>query len=604
MKNLYFLFLFLVAYADCQTLIDQSIWGSYGTIISKTNGVYFNASTDGTIPTGAYFLDQSENVSLLLENASIQFEYNGDLYLKRTVDHEIHKMDLASNTTSLFYSDPNIFIISKELREYNSNFYFVGYNILDNDFSFMSLDGSGALSTLAIVPGPVGNGNRLHIDAGIFYYFTNTLQPLTSHHYKFDPSSGVASAITQTEYQMHPCPLCMPISEIDLNGEIFTINNDGQLVSNLTNMDLTCFELIGEENIPIPKLLGSIGQNIYMTLDFSDGSPNALYRFPEDLGNGLCGNSNELNVVMNFDGIDDNIFMENTSTGIKISFMAWFKSDFDNGAFEDRIISYGGDNRFEVGIAENGNFWIFDQSYQNDPIEYNFVRDGLWHHFAVFINGSGRTVYLDFQEVDQFISGNDSYGPDLRIGAWAPGTAIGTEFTGEMDDVLFFDTGLTYDEMCTIVSGDLSVAGNSKSIHFDFEEGNPNSNNQSLTTVLNQGFLQDGLLFNFALSGNSSNYVEGISLLSNDCNLTSSTDLVLNELLIEPNPTHSQIEVKNLKNDINNYEIFSLDGNTIIKGRINLSNPIIDVLNLSQGVYFLKIFDRKNIFYSTKFIKI
>ena len=214
-----------------------------------------------------------------------------------------------------------------------------------------------------------------------------------------------------------------------------------------------------------------------------------------------CGNT-----VLDFDGVNDNIFFPGIGTVTDFSIGCWFRQDVDNGGAEDRIISFGSNPRLELGIDQVGNLWLFDQNFGN-TISYDFVRDGEWHHIAYVAEGTSRSVYLDFEIVDNYSSGSTAYGPNLRIGAWAPGPTGGTLFVGKIEDVRGFDVVVSDGDIFQKFGEPAMVGDPNLMIYLDFEEGIPNSDNTGISEVVNQGILDNGLIENFNLIGNISNYV-------------------------------------------------------------------------------------------------
>jgi len=212
------------------------------------------------------------------------------------------------------------------------------------------------------------------------------------------------------------------------------------------------------------------------------------------------------NVVMNFDGIDDHITIEGIYTESQYTIMAWFRSSINNVGAEDRIFSFGNSDRLEVGIEINGNLWIYDQNCCS-PIEYTIVRDGQWHHVAIVIDNSMRKVYLDLAEIDQFSSSTDLYGPNMRLGSWAAALSSPTFFTGDIDEYRVYQEALSIGQICEIANTQSSILSSALLVHFNFEEGIAEGDNQGITEIINQGSLGAQITDNLDKIGQTSNYI-------------------------------------------------------------------------------------------------
>ena len=67
-------------------------------------------------------------------------------------------------------------------------------------------------------------------------------------------------------------------------------------------------------------------------------------------------------------------------------------------------------------------------------------------------------------------------------------------------------------------------------------------------------------------------------------------EILRQEYLIYPNPSNDFINLKNL-NSISEYEIINLSGKIIKTG---ISEGVIEIKNLDNGIYFIRIKSRNN----------
>ncbi len=219
-------------------------------------------------------------------------------------------------------------------------------------------------------------------------------------------------------------------------------------------------------------------------------------------------------VVMNFSGQNEIISLTGVGMNDDFTIGCWFKADIaDNGGPEDRIMEIGHVRRLELGLDQNGYLWRHDQNANTDFIksyidsEY-LVRDGAWHHLAFVAQGTTRTLYLDFEEVDSYQASAVDYGPNFTIGNWAGPINQNAYFTGSIDDFRAYSTAFEWVDLCEEFNAAPSQI-DILQLHFDFEEGMPEGDNTGISTVVNQGLLQDGVLSNFSLTGAASNFICG-----------------------------------------------------------------------------------------------
>ena len=61
-----------------------------------------------------------------------------------------------------------------------------------------------------------------------------------------------------------------------------------------------------------------------------------------------------------------------------------------------------------------------------------------------------------------------------------------------------------------------------------------------------------------------------------------------NTIEVYPNPTNNVLNIKNLKNEIVNFEVFNSQGQSVLKHHLNLSDTyLLNCESLSKGIYFI-----------------
>ncbi len=210
-------------------------------------------------------------------------------------------------------------------------------------------------------------------------------------------------------------------------------------------------------------------------------------------------------VALDFDGKDDFISLIDVGAQTSFSLGFWFETEGDAiGASEQRMFSFGPNNRLEIGINSNGELWIFDQNI-TFPKSYAFVNDKKCRHIAYVADNEKRSLYLDFELIDTYDGGLINYGPNTRIGTWTGALGSQVYFNGIIDHLKGYSTAIKQQDLFDFFTNNNIT--NDLEIFFDFDDGSPGQNNSALSSVQNQGNLDNGILENFSLFGINSNFV-------------------------------------------------------------------------------------------------
>ena len=217
------------------------------------------------------------------------------------------------------------------------------------------------------------------------------------------------------------------------------------------------------------------------------------------------------NVVLDCSGSSDRILVTPFTSPADFTIMAWFKSfSTPNGAAEDRIISFS-EPRLEIGLengSQEGKLWVFDSEGGGTMNWGSDLHDDTWHHVALTRAGTNREIFLDGVSVATW-TGDATvlYGTFLRIGDWHVGNSIADWF-GQLDDIRIYDTAMTLAEVQTNMSCMPDGTEPNLVALWNFEDGAPAGNNTALTMVSDvTGNGNDGVLENYTLTGNTSNFV-------------------------------------------------------------------------------------------------
>ena len=219
---------------------------------------------------------------------------------------------------------------------------------------------------------------------------------------------------------------------------------------------------------------------------------------------------------LDFDGIDD--YVQTTYAGILSNdprtIEAWINTSTTT-ATQHVIVDYG---YFGTGSWDNGKrFTLCLNNTHQLRIEIRGwgmnaitpLNDGLWHHVAVSFDGTDVKLYVDGVEEASdtpSITVNTTAISDLIIGNR---TDFVKPFEGKIDELRVWDVVRTPAELemfdsleyCTIPAG---LTG-----YWSLDEGVADADNTGVTTTVDKSGSNDGTLLNFALSGTTSNWVEG-----------------------------------------------------------------------------------------------
>lgn len=223
------------------------------------------------------------------------------------------------------------------------------------------------------------------------------------------------------------------------------------------------------------------------------------------------------NQYLHFDRVDDWVstpngesYVLNSTQGVSMA--GWFFSDdlsygqgmmgFRGGATEFYMIQIG-DGKLECRYISSTGF----HEYVGPA---NTIIPQVWQHLALVYNGSTLTLY---------VNGNVK-GSAAASGVLTDGTvpfAIGKSpvgsfqfyFGGRADEVSVWNKGLTQTEIQDMMQNELTGSEAGLQMYYKFNQGVPGGNNTAITKLTSEveSPARDGDLLNFALTGNSSNFL-------------------------------------------------------------------------------------------------
>lgn len=91
-----------------------------------------------------------------------------------------------------------------------------------------------------------------------------------------------------------------------------------------------------------------------------------------------------------------------------------------------------------------------------------------------------------------------------------------------------------------------------------------------------------------------------------DITQTDPESKILNNIYLYPNPSYNALSIYlgNYLQELSICSIFNIEGEELVKTKIQKGNNKINIENLPTGIYFLKIIEKENLIFASKFIKI
>ncbi len=302
---------------------------------------------------------------------------------------------------------------------------------------------------------------------------------------------------------------------------------------------------------------------------------------------------------LNLDGSNDLVLISGTSSPITTSYSkeAWINCS-----------SFGSARDFISGNATGQNaFWVsngFLTAGHNGASggNWSYVIDTLvlqlnvWYHVAVTYDAATTTMKL--YKNGLLISTNTSVPvasntatSKLYIGCYNGNNSF---FMGNIDEVRIWNRILTPTEIFDNKDCEFTTPQTGVIAYYKFNQGVNNSNNSSITTLLDSGVNTiNGTLTNFALTGLTSNWASGSPV---NCLLNVTENSLVSSIKIYPNPVKNNA-ILNLENyNDATLEIFDFNGRLIYTKKQETSLNEISMENFASGIYIFKIKTLKGVF--------
>jgi len=220
--------------------------------------------------------------------------------------------------------------------------------------------------------------------------------------------------------------------------------------------------------------------------------------------------------ALDFDGVDDVIIVPDApSQGVGTNFTleTWFKSEGTISAYRallDKRNTANNHTNFSMAVFNGMHATIFINHGGGDFLFYqtnNVFIPGNWYHYAVTYDGNLLRQYVNgiIIREESVVITNPQLNVPIHIGRAA---FNGEHFDGQIDEVRIWNLALTQSEIQARMSYALVGTEAGLIAYYDFNQGVAGGNNVTETTLLDRsGNGNNGTLTNFALVGNSSNWV-------------------------------------------------------------------------------------------------
>ena len=226
---------------------------------------------------------------------------------------------------------------------------------------------------------------------------------------------------------------------------------------------------------------------------------------------------------LHFDGSNDySWLMALTSDMVGVNtwtMEAWIKPDQAQSGLDHIIaVNTSGSGNVMLLRLDDGFLDLYDGStaFEVGPD----LRDNQWHHVAASYDNGALVLYVDGSIEGTFTASNISFASNDRwsLGQEFDGSTKSDFFKGAMDEIRIWDVVRSHQEIadaryCEIQS---PTSQSNLLLYFTMNQGVSGGNNSSIQTLTDaSGNSNSGLLYNFAMSGTTSNFVSSDTVGTN-----------------------------------------------------------------------------------------
>jgi hypothetical protein len=281
------------------------------------------------------------------------------------------------------------------------------------------------------------------------------------------------------------------------------------------------------------------------------------------------------NNSLHFDGVNDYVTINSlispliSSGSFTIEF--WMKANYANQtSLRVNLLainpasSSSSDNKFAIvmgsAAGQTGKLSIYEVNGSPQYLTSSkIVGDNTCHHIAYVRTGTTAVAYVDGVYIGSISAAALNSTDRLSLGQEWDHSVPSDFYNGEMDDLRFYSGARTQSQIQADMNTTLTSNESGLISGYNFDEGVAGGNNSGITSLINiKSTSYYGTLVNFALNGNTSNWVANgcsttITTTNNVLNFDGIDDYVTIDPLITPLVNSSSFTVEFvMKADVNN----------------------------------------------------
>ncbi|HRZ41484.1 MAG TPA: hypothetical protein P5228_02145 [Bacteroidales bacterium] len=227
--------------------------------------------------------------------------------------------------------------------------------------------------------------------------------------------------------------------------------------------------------------------------------------------------------ALDFDGTDDHVLVANASGFVSgasgISLSMWVYPVNTASAWPD-FDGFGGfrnDSNCDFYLCQLSSTGVEARFRNSSGTAFDITTSTLvlntWQHFVLTYNGSALSLYRN----GILLTSNPASGSisntavTMYLGKLVY-SANNFNYQGKIDEVSLWSKALSASEVSGLYSGVINTTDANLKLYYKFDQGVASGSNTGITTLNDTKGNANGTLMNFALTGNTSNWVGGVLL--------------------------------------------------------------------------------------------
>ncbi|CAL2094442.1 exported hypothetical protein [Tenacibaculum sp. 190524A05c] len=326
----------------------------------------------------------------------------------------------------------------------------------------------------------------------------------------------------------------------------------------------------------------------------------------------IQGTGNPPGTGLDFDGTDDivTISHDNAQNNLNFSVDFWIKTTDGLGGVINKFTP-DGNNGWRINL-DGGRIEFYYYASASNYITRllspaTSVNDGNWHHVAVTLDSGNARCYIDgnLARTTGWVgtATATTTSADIQIGyvaADTPSGDTGGYFDGELDELRIWTKTLSSFEVEQLNGCTADMTQNNLIASYNFNNGISGDDNSGLATLTDSsGNNYDGTLSNFALNGETSNWIDASSNnVSGSCDCVVAGGVILTTQAEVDSFTgtlgtcgniEGNVTINGTVTDLSGFSnVHTIDGNLYIEGNIVDDLSGFNALTTIGGDFTLK----------------